>query len=553
MLKKIALTIALVFPLTALALQIQPADFYDDVRLSDPEAAGINLLTRIEAIEGYGNNMFGPTRLVNRAEFLKIAVLSLPEEKRPNTDVKEGCFPDVPLGAWFTPFICAAKTAGIVKGNPDGLFHPERTVQYDEALKMLSLLYGYEITPVDSPEWGEAFYKASASHGTDLPIRITFATPLTRALSARLAGAFLAEFSGQLVQFRLAEFGEYQSSSSSVSSSSSSIVSSSSSSSLSSSSSSSSLEALFTLPSVPHFLVTGESSDAIADGIVKSSGEPAKISLAEVKLFSEARSIERLEIVTLDGTVVATLNRKITTDTTDYKLTFQAQIAEENRYVIPADTDVPLVLRAVIRSADNAGFSEEFVHVRTFSVTLLGEKSNQSFNKPIAGPFPKHQTSFGRIQAVKLLSPPSSAFSSSGNVTLGSFEFSGSSITGKSLSLTALTFTLYKTSTVAVSNVVLVNPLSGQTAGCSVNTQAKTIFCPTLTGGVGAFAANTLTIKLQADVAVQAGSSNAALDVSLFNAGSPESLGAIEWTDYSGNFRWIEYEGSPVVRGIQFQ
>lgn len=558
-LKRVTFLSALLVPLTALAVSIQPGDFYGDVVPHSPELAGINMLTRAGVLQGYGERKFGPTRLVNRAEFLKIAILSTPQKRQPAAANGVGCFSDVPADAWFAAYVCSAKNAGIVKGNPDGLFHPERTVQYDEALKMLTILYGYEITGGSSGDWGEPYYKAAAARGTDLPIRITFDTPLTRAYSARLAAAFLAESSGQLDELRLAESGWYassSSSSSSVRSSASSMSSSVSSSSVSSSSSvaSSAPASLFTLPSVSHFLLTGQASDAIADGTVRSSGETAKVSLAEVKLFSEVRSIDHLEVVTTDGKIVASLKRKITTDTPDYKLTFQAQSNPEDRFQIPADTAMLLVLRAVVRSDTNAGFSDELLQVRTFSVTTVGDKTNQAVNVPMAGPFPKHQTAFGHILNVKSLSPDTAHMMSGTGVVLGSFSFTGSIISGKAMALSALTFSVNETGPVTLSNITLVNHGSGVSAACTVNAQAMTVSCPVLSGSVGAFSPGSpLILDLKSNVTVQTGAQNATLQASLNASGSPESLGAVEWTDGSGMFRWIEYAHTPVARGTLFK
>ncbi len=556
MLKRLTLVTTLLLPLTAFAVTIEPGDFYDDVQPKAPERAGINMLTRAGVVQGYGQRMFGPTRLVNRAEFLKIAILSTPQDRQPVAVNGVGCFPDVPASAWFASYVCAAKDAGIVKGTPDGLFHPDRTVQYDEALKMLTLLYGYQVVSVGGTDWGEAYYRAAAARGTDLPIRITFDTPLTRAFSARLAAAFLAEAEGQLPALRLAENGQYSSVSSTSSSSSSqpsSSSSSSSASSVSSSSSSSVSAAMFTLPPVSHFLVTGRASDAIASGVIRSQNETAKISLAEVKFYAEPRSLERLEIVTTDGRLVATLKQKTTTNTVDYKQTFEARPNLGDRFQIPADTDVTLVLRAVVRSDTNAGFSEDLVQVRTFSVTIVGDSTNQALNLPLAGPFPKHQTAFGRILSVTRMSPATAPIATAKDTLLGSFAFTGSVVNGKSLSLSALTFSLTMNGQITIAAPRLVVHGGTASAACTLNMQAMTVSCPSLTGGVGSFPAGTpLVLDLLADVTVQKAGS-ALLEVVLQSPGSPEALGAVEWTDGSGNFRWIEFSGSPIISGTRFQ
>lgn len=555
MLKRL-LPVALLVPVIALALEIQPADFYIDVRFNAPEAAGINLLTREGILQGYGNRRFGPTRLINRAEFLKIAILASPDGYELPA-VGEGCFPDVQSQGWFAPYVCAAKAAGIVSGHADPataqnawLFRPGDPVHYDAALKMLVLLYRYPIPDVPGLDWAEPYYRAAAQKGTDLPVRITFDTPLTRGMAARLAGAFLAQSQGQLDQFRLAEAGRYGTASSA--SSSSSISSSASSISSVASSSSLSTKPLFMLPPVSHFLRTGEASDAIASGVLRSTAESAKVAAVQVKVFQESRAIERLEVVLSDGTVIAKLLKRTTTDLPDYKLTYETQIVPEQQYSIPANTDVPVALRAVVRVRDLGGFSEELVQVRTFSVTIRGETTNETKNLGLNGPFPKHQTSFGRITGVGRVSPVSAKLASGTGFLIGSFSFSGSAVNDTTLSLRQLNFSVYRTGTVLVQGWTLQNRETGASTTCSFNEAAMTVTCPNLLLLAAIRRDAPLVMDLKANIFVSPSATDASLEVFLDAAGSPESLGSVEWTDGTGQFRWIEGP-SPVARGTRLQ
>jgi hypothetical protein len=92
MLRRLSLITALFIPVTALALDISPGNLYKDVRADSREAPGINMLTREHIVQGYSDGRFGPSRLINRAEFLKIALLSGPPEIRP-TDRRYNLFP----------------------------------------------------------------------------------------------------------------------------------------------------------------------------------------------------------------------------------------------------------------------------------------------------------------------------------------------------------------------------------------------------------------------------------------------------------------------------
>lgn len=272
-----------------------------------------------------------------------------------------------------------------------------------------------------------------------------------------------------------------------------------------------------------------------------------------MKLFSEVRSIQQLELVTDKGDVIAVLNRRVNTDTSDYKLTFDAQVQPENQFTMPQDTDVPVVLRAVVRSLNNAGFSDELLHVRSISVTMKGDATSQTINVPINGPFPKHQTAFGRITSVLRTSPATATLQTGTNVIISSYAFTGEAVEGKNLKLRQLVFTLVKNGSVTVSNWSLVHPASGASVACSMNEEFMTITCPLMNQPIGALSAGTpLVLDLTASVTVPTGMGDSVLQTSLATAGSPESLGSIEWTDESGTFRWIE-GATPVVIGTRLQ
>ncbi len=547
-------------PILAFALTIEPGDFYTDVHPGSPVSAGINLLTHEGVVQGYGNGFFGSSRQINRAEFLKMAIVALghhPDESRhPELDAPSigaagdpYCFPDVRIGDWFSPPVCFAFTKGVVRGNPDGLFHPERTVNYAEALKMMTLLFGYDIKAVQSADWAEPYYEAAAEKQVDLPMTIRFDTPLTRALAARLVAAFLAESTGQLTALRNAEAGQYLPQTSSASSSS---VSSSLSSSTSSSSSSNPIS-LFTLPPVSHFLVLGSPSDAIAAITLRSSGEISRISSAEVKLFNDISSIDTLELVRADtGNSVAILRRRTTTSPADYKQTYEVQFSLDQQPTIPADTDVPLVLRANIRGFDTNGSSDQLLQVRILSVTIHGNTSNQTTNIPALAPFPKHQTAFGRITQVSRLSPATAPISSGTGMLVSSFTVSGSVLPGKTLAVENMLFSLQRSGPFTVQNWSIGQAGSSLSVPCSVSQDGAQLSCANL-GSIGVLPRSSpLTLEIRANLWVPTGSTGNSMEIDLSDAGTPETSGSIQWTDQSGHFKWIE-GASPIAKGTKWQ
>lgn len=556
---RLSLLLSLILlPTVAFALEIRPGPVFSDVRESAVESVGINLLAREGIVMGYVDGRFGPSRQVNRAEFLKIAMASIDKSVGVR---RQGCFPDV-QEQWYAPFVCAAHAEGVVAGYPDGFFHPERPVQYDEALKILTVLfYGeFGIPEMNHPRnWADPFYEAAHEKGTDLPMVIRFDDPLTRAQAARLIAGFLAESKGELQNFRAAESGRFDLLSSSSSSSSTSSTSSSSASSVSSSvtssnSSSSSVAApLFTLPLASHFLVVGTMSDAIAEVHVPSNPEHATLFSGQVKLFSESRAIEFLELVREDGTILQTLRRRTFSSPADYALTYDS-IPSDTPATLEKDKGVRLLLRAKVRSTQNGGFSNELVQVRSVTLTTQGATSNDTKQIISTGPFPKHQTAFGKISRVSRTSPVSDTITSGTGRLISAFSFAGIGDPERPLSLTELVFTIERTGDFTVSGWSLLQLGSNRPVPCSFNDVASTVTCTRLRDSVDTIPMGSppLILELRAAITVPAGVTNASLEASLIDPGSPENGGSISWTDGTGDFRWIEGK-SPVARGTRWQ
>jgi hypothetical protein len=70
-----------------------------------------------------------------------------------NMTVTEKPFPDVDTTAWYAPYIAAAKAKGIVMGYPNGNFKPDQAIDRVEALKILLLASGVDLSDtVVTPE-----------------------------------------------------------------------------------------------------------------------------------------------------------------------------------------------------------------------------------------------------------------------------------------------------------------------------------------------------------------------------------------------------------------
>ena len=94
---------------------------FPDVSTDHPNYTAIEYFRDNGVIEGYTDGTFRPDQEANRAEALKIILLSS------NVEVEEvflgiNVFPDVSGADWFYPYIKKAKEMEIVKGYDDGYF-----------------------------------------------------------------------------------------------------------------------------------------------------------------------------------------------------------------------------------------------------------------------------------------------------------------------------------------------------------------------------------------------------------------------------------------------
>ena len=138
--RMLALVLALVmlFSLTSFAGAANYADVSDDL------VPVLNRLTALGIIEGYPDGTFKPERNITRAEFAKIAVITMGLEK--SADLLANVpsqFKDVKVGDWYTKYINVAANQGILKGYPNGNFRPEANITEAEALTIVLRLLGY--------------------------------------------------------------------------------------------------------------------------------------------------------------------------------------------------------------------------------------------------------------------------------------------------------------------------------------------------------------------------------------------------------------------------
>lgn len=118
------------------------AGTFPDVPLTHIYVQQISELSDRGVIKGNPDGYFNPNKTVNRAELL--TMLYRAKGKNPATPTKS-CFKDVGTDAWFSAVVCDASKNAYVAGYSDGYFRPEKVVNRVEALKMIHTVFGFQL------------------------------------------------------------------------------------------------------------------------------------------------------------------------------------------------------------------------------------------------------------------------------------------------------------------------------------------------------------------------------------------------------------------------
>lgn len=196
----LCLTLSLALPMTAQGMQ--QVQSFPDVPSDHDNSRAIMILQQAGLFTGYPDGTFGPSFSINRAELLKILVMSLGSDSYAHA-TPDNCFPDVHKDDWFSTYVCFAAAQKWVSGYPDGMFRPERVVNLAEALKMIVTIRQLDLNPrrfpaqgyardawytpyIDTLMWNDAVSLESITGAEKIFPREGIDAPLTRMRAAEL-------------------------------------------------------------------------------------------------------------------------------------------------------------------------------------------------------------------------------------------------------------------------------------------------------------------------------------------------------------------------------
>jgi len=538
-----ALPIAAV-PFVTLARDYSASWGYADSVPDRETAIGVTVLTQEGVLEGNPDGTFRPYNLVNRAEFMKIAMKLSPEGAG---TYPSGCFPDVPFGVWFESFVCRAKELGIVHGNAlPGLskdewpFQPARSVQYEEVLKVFVNIFQLPVS-ADEGEWYVPFLRAAEQHGLVLP-SLRPGHRLMRGELARLAAAFLAYSEGELDLLRSAEEGEVLLPLFSSHASSSSFASFAS---FASSQSNVRYDELSDTDVRSQFLLLGQVSPMLAKVRIFHDDEPFTVTEVAVDLTQSVRSVEALFVYDEDRRYLGRANLDNSVGTgLRYTLTLSSGTLD-----IPKRENVSIYVRAMMKDKDSGGVGGEHVQVDDFTVTGDGIWSNSTVTTTSSETFLPFQTARARITDVRNADTAEGTIPFGSNQLVGFFEFlSERSDNSAEISVGDLVFTVSATNDLTLTNFTLQGDGAGDMHSCSLS--STTLTCASIPLSHGTLGTvGKRRVRIFADVSTDSTVTNPSLQLSLNGAGTLTSTGSVTWTDGTSDYSWVE-DGTPVARGM---
>lgn len=170
-------TVVLIF-LISVGILPNLTSAFSDVPASHPYYWSIENIKNEGVIKGYEDGTFKPEQLVSRAEALTIILKSA--HITSGNGLFSTRFTDVPIDSWFSPYVFRATTLNIIQGNPDGTFAPTRTVNKAEFIKMALVAFKSPLpmeTSVKEPlsnditshEWFVPFFSYAKNLGIIYP------------------------------------------------------------------------------------------------------------------------------------------------------------------------------------------------------------------------------------------------------------------------------------------------------------------------------------------------------------------------------------------------
>lgn len=173
------LTLSMFVSMSVFALE------FPDVANDDANEEAINVLSSLGIIKGYEDGTFMPDKQVTRAELTSL-LMRLMNLSITGITVTDSGYTDVATNHWAVYDIKTASNMGIIKGFGDGTFGPEESVTFEQAVKMVVAMLGYENLAIGKGGWPNGYVMQGRELGLLNKAEMTQTEPAPRKIIAQI-------------------------------------------------------------------------------------------------------------------------------------------------------------------------------------------------------------------------------------------------------------------------------------------------------------------------------------------------------------------------------
>lgn len=165
---------------------------FPDVPKDAAYAQAVLTLTQMGIVTGDEKGNFNPNATISRAETAAIVcrVMGVEEDAKAMTNA---VFDDVPASHWAVGYVAKAAELGIINGYGDGRFGPADPVTYEQMVKMLVCVWGWETEAKQAGGWPNGYLQIADLNGYTEGIQQSSTDEIARSTVSRLIYNSLGE------------------------------------------------------------------------------------------------------------------------------------------------------------------------------------------------------------------------------------------------------------------------------------------------------------------------------------------------------------------------
>lgn len=298
------------------------------------------------------------------------------------------------------------------------------------------------------------------------------------------------------------------------------------------------------------FLLLGEVGPVIGSITLNPQDEPIEVREIKITLDAAVESLASLEVFDEVGFILGTAARDLTASSSGNIYTLS--LNPNNAYFVDENDAVIVAFRPRLKDDESGGKSGESLQITHVDVTAMGQWSSRQNLVETTGPdFKEHSIAYTTIEKVENAGETKSTFATGTSKRIAAFRFTAREVADNDANprLTAITFSVSKSSGVTLSNAELRDPVAGTETTCTIG--STTITCSSIPADVGSIE-SPRELALYADVSLSGGSADPFLQIEINQAGGPSTAGDITWTDGMTSFTWVPL-GQPVAEGTSWE